>query len=1727
MKLAERLVALARTRAARITLKVLAVALILRALLALAQPLALDAAARAAGLDCEYDELELSLLHGELRLRGLVLRDPLTSEPALELDFLLADLALLDTLAGAPTVERIEVDGVRARATIDEQGRIDWLERVGTGAPAPALDAETDDPQPLDLGLPLVVRELRATRIELRASDRRTAPALDVALGLDASASNLGADGRFELWATSPQLLDTLRVEGRIEGGLRSALLELEWRVEGLRPARLAPRLAALGLDATARRVDSRGKLSAGLQPAPHDELSCSGGLALRDVELAADGETIASLSELALALRALAPGRVELASLRIVQPRLQAVRDANGRIGVPGFAWAGAPNATTGPQSAGTQPAGASSAPLSLALDLFVLEEARASLRDLTGHAPELEVELGGELVSLEWPPQEGANAQHSFHLRAPGVVEQVSFGGDLLNEDQRAAVSIGYRAEGLTLARLAPWLEPLGIAPELAEGRSEGQLKALVELGPQGPKLDVTLLDLMLEDGESLASLKGLQLNDLKLDASGALAVDSLEIIAPRLRARRSSDGALHAFGLRLAPPTAPQSTTPPAPTSAPALAVPALRIGKFDLQGAELALRDESPSKPVEHRLHNASVQLTGLDTTIADAVPASFACALGIDGVIEELSLAGSLDAQRAPHALELAASLQARGIDLAPLDAYLATLGLSPALGAGELRADLSLSAHGDATRIERLDARIEQVAFEDGERQLAALESLRVDGLELGASRPEIAAIVVRVANVELERGADGSMLTCGLRLAPPTDATSPDAIVPSETVPETTPAPLRLALPALELGELRVEKARIGWRDSVTAPQLGTALVLDARVVGLVSDAPTPAQVSLRAEVENVAEELSLQGELALRTGDASALQIDARLAARGLRSGPLAAYLPSGLECTLENGSASAELRARAAAHPAGGVAATLLVERVAFVDGERPLAALRRASIDVERADPSARVYAVRELAVEGIELAVEREPSGALETLGLRVAPQAVPTDPPVATDAPAAPRRLPSWFGPLPTISVERLALELARLELRDEGLGASARPLALSASLASREPLALLAPQAEKLPPLRLDARASVAGLCDALECDLVLAPWANAPSFDLTLRVRGLHGEPLLEHLPSLAGKLHGRELQSGEFDLHVDGEFGLSRRGPLGIDWAAGIKGTVKLDRCEFRAQSGGEVLAGLQRARAEIARLDPQRGELQLKSLELSTPRLRAARDAEGLHLLGLVIALPPPSTAPSESAPAVVQDPAPASAASTPPADTDFAIARLDLDGIDVEFVDRTGPEPVLVPLKKLDFELRKFSTRSLARGGSVQFQAVLEPGPVSLPRHVRSSSLVGGIAKATAAALKGAKESAEREERPLFSSITLAGRIAPLPAPTGWVTLDVSEFELTGVRGLASQQGIEIGDGLLDLSVRARLGGASGASVQATTSLAHLRLSEPPNGPISRYLALPAPLDTVLFLLEDAEGRQRIPVSLRLGPKGAHPAELATAAATAAAVVIGRAVASSPLRVLGTFTDALGLTGNPAPKPGDFARSFDFEPGDGGGAADDAALEALARRLAADPSLQVTLYHEFGAADLARAERLASPDADDCRALVARARERKAGLARRREELAAEARIEIALGRETEAEELRARVRALDVELGLAEAALDRLLELLLPGSERRAPQRTRAAALAIADERLERIRQALLARGIAPGRIETRPARSLDPAQEQGGRVTALPRRKS
>ncbi len=1726
---------LVSARPTRWALRALVVVLFARVGFVCLQPLALGKVAELVGLECDYDELNVSFLRGEVELRGLQLRDGSTDLPAAKIGYALVDLGLIASLREGLTLERVEIDELALHVRMDPDGRVDWLERIGPIAPAPTPDAPPSEPRPLDLGLPLLVRELRATRVALHAEDRSVSPPLAVEINFDASASDIGRDARFEAWATSPQFLDALRLEGTARGGLRSAALAVNWRLDGLRPRALAAELARVGMLPTAERIDASGSLRLGLEPHPTEELACAGGLSLADLRLDADGQSIASLDELALALRSSSPTALELASVRVLDPVLHTLRTPEGRWGVPGFEWRGVESAPAAPASpsapaTGTALAAASPASPRLALDLFEVQRARLSLDDRGASDADLEFELSGlELAGLAHPPTSEQPASFKAWAKSTGVFESATFTGTFSAHSTPQILEVSADVGGVTLEKLGPWLAPLGVAPELRDGAVELAARVALDTTSTPPTIELQVETARISDGEVLAEVASAAVRGLRLDAtSGALSIEAVEVAAPRAQLRIDADSEAHFAGLRTIPRASAEQPAEAVPSATPnsgasaAPVLPSIRIAKLDVHGGGLRLLDEVGGTSRELVVRDAAFHLANLDTTGASQEAAQFSAAVAVDGVLEEGSLGGMLRVKPQPAELELQASLRARGVSLDPLAHRLRALGLEPRLNAGNAAADMRVRATGDGARLSRMDAALERVELRDGERSLAGVEALLVSGVDLASAKPEVASIVVRGAHAALGRSAAGELLLPALAVP----ARAPNAA--TEGTPTTEPSkPLTFALPSFEIGELVVEGSRIDWRDELVSPTVETALTADARLLGL-GDSGQPAKLEARASVAGSVGSASATGELRLRAaaaGDTNASASAAlALEARELRAGPLAAYMPAGMSCTLKDGSFSALLDTEVAAHAAGGIAAAASVRELKLRDGDVTLLELPRAAIRATRVDPSARTYELGELAVEGLALAARRDVQGALEALGLRIegasqAPAAAPT----AESAPRPLRTLPSYVGPTPRLSLERLELSLARLEWRDEQLGSGATPLTLSAQLRSPEPLVLLAPDTRSPAPLRLEARAAIGELCDALECDLELEPWAAQPELDLSLRVRGLHGEPLPRFVPALAGRVDGSELRAGELDLHLSGHLSVTRRGPLGFDWAQPISGEVLLDRCEFRAEPGGEVLAGVGAVRAEIGSIHALSGDVKLRSLQVSTPRLRARRDARGIHVLGLTLTLPPNA---QPDATAKAPDPQAAVVAAPVPR-PDFTIERIDIDGIDVEVLDTTGPEPVRLPLTKLDVEVKKLSTRALAAGGSVQFDAVLEAGAVDLPKRVRSSSLVAGIATATAAALRGAKESAEREPRPLFGSITLAGRVAPFPAPSGWVTLDISEFELTGLRGIASGHGVELGDGLLDLSARARLLGADGASLSARASLSQMKLSEPANGPISRYLALPVPLDAALFLLEDAEGRQSIPISIRIGPQGLQPASVIAAASTAATVVIARAIASSPLRLLGTFTDALGLTGRDGPKPGEFARSFDFEAGAADEPSDEDALESLRRRLAADTALQVTLVHEFGALDLARAERLANPAIEDCQRLAERLRQRKAELARRREELAAQARIEIALGRSQDAEDLLTRVRALDRELGFAEGSLDRLLELLRPGAERRMSQRTRAAALLLARERIERVRQALIARGIAPERIEPRPARSLEATRESGGRVTAIPRRKS
>jgi hypothetical protein len=143
------------------------------------------------------------------------------------------------------------------------------------------------------------------------------------------------------------------------------------------------------------------------------------------------------------------------------------------------------------------------------------------------------------------------------------------------------------------------------------------------------------------------------------------------------------------------------------------------------------------------------------------------------------------------------------------------------------------------------------------------------------------------------------------------------------------------------------------------------------------------------------------------------------------------------------------------------------------------------------------------------------------------------------------------------------------------------------------------------------------------------------------------------------------------------------------------------------------------------------------------------------------------------------------------------------------------------------------------------------------------------------------------------------------------------------------------------------------------------------------------------------------------------------------------------------------------------------------------------------------------------------------ADVARAARLANPELGDCKLLSDRLRAQKAELTRTRSEVAARAQVDFALARSSEAQAAVLRIRALDRELGSTEDALDRVHDLLRPGAEKRHEQRTRSAALAIADRRVVAVKALLVELGVDPARIQVRNFKARATAGEDGGRVRA------
>ncbi len=1654
-----------RRRLVRVFVVLVIVVLVVRAALPFAAPRALAAWAEANGLAARYESLDLSLLTGHVELWHLELRD--RERPAPEAPLLHVEYATLDLDVSSLLFGRPRL----RRLEID--GLDLELRRRADGTldlPFGSGGAAASDGGVV-AGAGVAQGEQQAGDAEQGEESAQRADAMPTSLRLPVELSAL------RVQAVRVHLVDE-SVEPRID-----ANLELELRLSDLgadeRPARLELAVTSPGIvdhlsvralaTTTAERVDARLDFALlGLHP------HALAGI-LEPLGLQPTAETI----EMRWAAHA------TLTAASESDPQLRATLAVRDVALTPEGGLAANLDSTFEPNGAFAEPSGAiETIDVSLALGVGEVVVEEVVVRGLRGRAARLAdgrfVTAGFVLGGAKTTPAAESEPAATATASPPALqVDSARIEDARFDFVDAAAAPESVRLE-LVIARIA--VSNLVIDPRRPgeRGSFEG------ELAVPGVAGKIDLSGTFVPDPNTIAANLELEVSALAPERLAPyLAAAGLEstFADGSLSARLSAGAILEDGGLR---------------DGRVALVDVRLRDGERELFGLAEARVDAIALAPLDSRV--GSVRIRGIDLPLArDA-----------EGALEFLGLRTRTAA------------------DATPPDAR---AGAGPADDARAPSAPIaSPSSSGAAGRFElgRFELSETSIRFEDQSvlphLALAADElEAELEGLVLGASSSP--------ARLSARLSVDGVVDELALL----------GTLVPGASAPDL----------ALDLAVRGSGFSTVGLHPLVDV--LGLESVLQGALLALDLDldlaqrdgglALDPLTFGLRLTSGDTFDELSLEGEAFVRPEESG---VSARVELNGIRSGELAALLPPGIELAVTDGRLAAALAAGSTACPEGGRSAWFELSDLAYRDGERPLAALGTLAVRASRLDPAAGVFAFDEVALRGLELEVFRTEPGRLELLGLAFAePPAAPeehgvdaavvTEPPARTSGGAT----PNANAALPLVTLAKLDVGIARFAFLDT-TQAGARPLDASLRLSNTAPLVLLDAHPDALPPIELALTGSAEPVLGELEIGIGIEPFATRPEIVVSIAAAHIRGGGLTEVLPELVSVLDGSGLVDGRFDASVRGALDWRRRGPTDFDVSSGFGAELELRDVAFRAEPEGPVLVGVDGVDVSVARIDPATGAVHVSSVEIETPRLHARRDADGLHVAGIVVlpaqadtgAVDVPAGASTRSPePAVAAVEAASSKGERPsaPAAPEFRLDDLSIQGLDVEFRDASAEPELFLPLEDLSLEVKDFSTLAFSQQKHVRYSAYLRSGRVPLPIR-RQRSLLGGLAHGALGMAGLGKEQDERtEERAFFDEIAVTGSLAFHPALEGWTKIEVSSLELLGFEGAAREGGVTIGDGVLDASVYVRFRGERGASTVSSFDFQHLALSEPANGPISRYLKLPMPLDAVLFVLRNSEGAHVVPLSFDTTTSGGMGGgALAAAAATTFAKVVAEAVAQSPLRVTGKLTDFVGLTGRPPEDLSQEGVSFAFEAADP--AFDSTELgrvKGLLTKVKADDELGLVLTHSIGQLDVERASVFANPSPEACVHLSLELRAKKRDLGGLREDVAARARAHYAVGNEAAAAAATERLRAIERELSRTEDALDRLGDLLRSGADRRRDKRTRAACLEIAERRLETVRAALLEDGVHPGRLEVRrPRFVLDDTTPANGQVILVPKRR-
>ncbi len=1750
-------------------------AFVLFALLVLARvthplwlPSVLDRVVADRGLELEYRDLDLSVLGGRVELTHLRLAPRGSSEgeaapPLVLIHHADLDLNVLALLTGDIVVRRAVVDGLDVELELDSAGKWNFERYLApTEGESPdqeaIAEAEPATDGPLDFRLPFVVEDAGLHGVRVHLVDALADPPLDTIAHLDASIVDLGHPERpmrFEVQGSAEELLDVLRIHGGATAGERALDANLVVELRGLHARQLAADLERLGIRPHAEGIDGTARVSIVLSPREGDAMGTAGELRVEDVALRADLSESVALDELVVEVGRMTKRSVELPRVHTRGVRGAAQRLEDGALRFAGLDLVGMPPSDDEHSREEPEDERGSGEPPVIALGHLSVPDVSLQFFDASVTPPaDLRITAALDVRDLVLDPaRPGAALELDARLALADAAE-CRLSGRIVPTGEERSLELAVRGEAITYRALEPYLAAAGLESTLQAASFSMDVAARARAAADGGfDANASISGLKLADGGiELAALGEVAIEGVHLAPDGGARIEQVHVAGLRLPAEMDEARSLYILGVRTVPARmsthSPREPLPPARARAPALRegpLPRVELGQLVWDDTVIHFEARHLKQPVSLRVEEVALKLEGLafggDPAKYEATPATLELAARIEGIADSFDVCASLLLRPGDLDLEADLAIEGRGLRLDAVAGLLAELGIEPALDAGSFDARIAAVAKREGEFL-RVNATVSEVKFADGGRELLALDSLVIGDVAAGPGEVSIARLEIRSPRIALARATDGALELAGIRIL--AARPSPEEPLPARPPPAPPEALASSAAPKISLGHFALEDAHVSWKDAAVEPAVDTELDLAAEMSAIATAIGSPpAHFDVHARVLGSLDALSITGEARLDPAD---LGVEATVDARGLRAGGLASYLPPGIRVDLKDGRFGARFAAGTRVHEIGGRDAHLELGDVALSesDASEPLFALGALRLDAPRIDPDAGVYEIERAVTEGLVAEVRRTAAGfALPGVTLLAAvpnaalePDASPDSEvsdaePVDSTALEVPRGDPQSTAGIdtpPTVRLGTLALGFDTLRFVDE-LGAGV-PVEASFALTTDGPQDICQPDPRELPPLRFALLASARPIVDGMRADLTLSPYLQEPSFTLEASVDGVRGPALTEILPALAASIDASALQAGTFRARANGVLRMMRRGPADFDFARGFGADLAVSDVTWRAVPDGEVLAGVGHIDVDVRRVLPATGDVHIAVVEVADIVGRARRLPEGIEAGGVLLKTPPPK---AEGAPA---EPPPAEAApATPPVEStaqssEVRIDRILLTGLDFEFVDEVAQPVARLPLENMDVDVRGFTTKAFEERRAITFRARIDAGSIEFPERTGDDALLGGIASSLGNLVSNEEVHHDLQSRRVWDQLELKGRLLFAPELSGQVQVDLQGFELPVLAGAAASSGVTIGDGVLDSKLGLRFKGADGVAIDLRAKSSYLSLSEGEDGPISRYLGLSAPLDTVLFLLRDESGEHSISFRTDVGGEDLSAGGIVAAGGEAIAQLISDALAAAPVRLLGPLTsvvDVLGFTPEPLS-----AETVVLGYGPGVVLPDPdvlAGLHPLFEAMHSDPALRVVVQHELGGGDIAKSERLVNPDEEQCLAIVARLRDHEAALNRKWDERAALARAQYAVGQTDLAEASTAELRGYDRELVAAEAALDRMFELLRPGAERKREQRTRAAALALANERMVRLREAVLQAGGGDlaGRLEFRHPRFVPAEGAEGGKVTFTPRKKA